>query len=47
MRALKWAGYRDPSFIFAMDNRDMAEGKKPAMVKRALRRFLFRKLGIA
>lgn len=46
INALKWAGYRDPGFIFAMDNADMAKGKRPNMVKRALKRYLYRQMGL-
>ncbi len=43
----KWAGYRDPSFIWHMSNRDLREGKKPDTVKRALKRYLYRQCGLA
>lgn len=46
MNALAWAGYRDPGFIWAMDAEDVKRGRKPEHVKRALRRYLRRKLGV-
>lgn len=47
MRALEAAGYRDPLLIFQMEQNDRARGRKPQFVKRALRRFLYRRLGLA
>lgn len=47
VNALKWAGYRDPGFIWHHENRTIAEGRKPTMIKRALRRYLNRQCGLA
>jgi hypothetical protein len=47
LNALKWAGYRNPGLIWQMSNRDLSEGKKPDMVKRALKRYLCRQCGLA
>ena len=47
VNALTWAGYPNPQLIGAMDNADMKRGKKPMFTKRALKRFLYRKLGLA
>lgn len=44
--ALAAAGYKDPSFIGAYENRDMQQGKKPVRAKRALKRYLHRELGL-
>ena len=44
--ALKWVGYPNPGLIWQMDNSDMARGRKPAMVKRALKRYLYRQCGL-
>jgi hypothetical protein len=46
MNALTWAGYRDPSLIWHMENNNRKSGRKPDMVKRAMRRYLYRKLGM-
>lgn len=47
LNALKWAGYRDPSLIWQMSNADLKRGEKPSMVKRALKRYLYRQCGLA
>lgn len=44
--ALCWAGYRDPGFIWQRENQDRAQGRKPDFASRALRRYLYRKLGV-
>jgi len=44
--ALEWAGYRNPSLIFHMESEDMKRGRKPDSVKRTLKRYLYRKLGL-
>jgi len=46
MNALTWAGYRDPSLIIRMEQRERDQGRKPDMIKRALRRYLRRELGV-
>lgn len=46
MNALTWAGYGRPSIVFHMDDAACKRGESPNMVKRALRRYLQRKLGI-
>ncbi len=49
MRALKWAGYCEPGFIFAMEQSDRKQKRKlhnGGNVKRALRRYLYRQLGL-
>lgn len=47
LNALAWSGYRDPGLIFHVENTNMTRGRKPDMVKRSLRRYLYRKLGLA
>lgn len=47
LNALIWAGYKNPGFIWQMDNADRKRGRKPDLVKRALRRYLLRQLGLA
>ena len=48
LNALKWAGYRSPEVIWGMTNLDMKEGRasKADMVKRALKRYLYRQCGL-
>lgn len=46
LNALKWAGYRDPSFIWHLENDRREKGEKPDFVKRALRRYLQRQCGL-
>ena len=46
MNALRWAGYRQPEFIWQMANSDMARGRKPDQIKRVLKRYLYRQLGL-
>lgn len=46
LNALRFVGYRDPQFIGALENQDMARGKKPTRIKRALKRYLYRQLGL-
>ena len=47
--ALVWAGYRDPAFIWQTENHYRARGdfKHADWARRALRRYLLRKLGCA
>ena len=53
VNALTWAGYSDPAFIWHMDNRERASFKRgttrrrPGWIRRPLRRYLYRKLGLA
>lgn len=47
LNALKWAGYNNPGFIWQLGNRDLKEGKTPWHAKNALRRYLYRQLGLA
>jgi len=46
LNAIRWAGYRDPGFIWAMENADRKAGRKPDFARRALRRYLLRKLSL-
>jgi hypothetical protein len=46
MNALTWAGYSEPALIFAHENDNLKRGRKADTVKRALRRYLRRRLGI-
>ena len=42
--ALQSAGYRNPAFIFQMEQADRKAGRKPSNVKRALKKYLYRQL---
>lgn len=46
LNALQWAGYRNPGFVWQMENADLKRGKKPTMIKRALKRYLYRQCGL-
>ena len=46
LNALQFAGYGDVSLIWHMENRDRKEGRKSTWAKRALRKYLYRKLGL-
>lgn len=46
MNALTHAGYKDPRFIWQMENSARARNEKPYFAKRALRRYLYAKLGL-
>lgn len=46
LNALRWAGYRVPEVIWQLANRDLQGKQKPAMVKRALKRYLYRQCGL-
>lgn len=46
LNALKWAGYPYPGIVWQMGNSDLARGKKPGMIKRALKRYLYRQFGL-
>jgi hypothetical protein len=45
--ALVWAGYTNLSFIWQLGNTKLDRGEKPDIIKRALRRYLLRKCGLA
>jgi hypothetical protein len=45
--ALEFVGYNNPSYIWHLENRNLKEGKKTDWTKRALRKYLYRKLGLA
>ena len=47
LNALADAGYPNPGLNFALDNQDMKRGRKPSMVKRALRRYLLKAYGLS
>ena len=46
MNALQFRNYPNPGLIFHMGNADLKAGRKPTIIKQALRRFLFAKLGL-
>jgi hypothetical protein len=46
INALKWAGYRQPQFIWQLANSDLQRGRKPDQIKRALKRYLYRQCGL-
>lgn len=46
LNALSWSGYKNPGLILQMDNAAIARGKKPNFIKCALKRYLYRQLGL-
>ena len=46
LNALKFVGYRDPAFIWQTENSCRARGENPHFAKNALKKYLYRKLGL-